>query len=736
MFTGVLIRLLNQQDVHRGTGGPWPTAKRWENSKVAEAQSMILKVLVRGGRGHRDAQNHPSWPATICTFAGFGGARRKNTQIEKKSATAPLSTFKCPQKRPVASCERRVAVMAAGAKAEVTRLFFPLHKWDQLEELHRTVCSLTPPCFFHKECFVEPEVNLRQSKRQAVLLRRGWNNASKLCYFPQAMVHGTSDAEHEANQGTPSETSDQVNMPDNVSEYFGAHVASFFHLYNAFTRPLLLLLCFHWPNHCINTGTLTFILSKLEGGFYFLALSAWSSPSSAHTFPTMRCGAYDEDWRWVDLVTPERSDAFISFRVLRFASLALPGGRVVGELLWSFHVFVDDSISRQHETSIECEASEVGNGQNGEEKNSSCLAMPIAYCIANQPIASFVSFWSRPPFWFVRCCLVAWPPRPERAFRHLLMSLSDIFLFGIFLLLAQFLRQKDPSRITWQDELRGSCSESLRNVLHWSLVLLFLTEAVMFSREIALWRRELLSNPDEISWGMKNSDAGKYLKYLVTANIKIVEAVWTPLSIYLTKRENHRTDMDLKSSMIVKLFAVKFVIFYYPFIRTIFIQPHVEGCPGEDNPLSGKRDSIFKCFRCLSSSIYANIFVETLQGAWMPCEGICSSSSSLRLEGWCPESVARSSSLERSGNNWSIVFLGDRSLPPADYVNCKFSGSWNDSKYEGSSAAVFSCQLRAWIRFVLLNKLCFLEKKSPIHVFCDWKANDSGEAAHNNNHQR
>ena len=32
------------------------------------------------------------------------------------------------------------------------------------------------------------------------------------------------------------QTSLQANMPDNVSEYFGAHVAAFFHLYNAFTR--------------------------------------------------------------------------------------------------------------------------------------------------------------------------------------------------------------------------------------------------------------------------------------------------------------------------------------------------------------------------------------------------------------------------------------------------------------------------------------------------------------------
>eukprot|EP00913_Durusdinium_trenchii_P021147 g19870.t1 len=64
-------------------------------------------------------------------------------------------------------------------EAEVTRLFFPIHQWDDLQEL------------------------------------RGWSNPYKPFYFPKA------------------------NMPDNVSEYFGAHVAAFFHLYNAFTRWLV-----------------------------------------------------------------------------------------------------------------------------------------------------------------------------------------------------------------------------------------------------------------------------------------------------------------------------------------------------------------------------------------------------------------------------------------------------------------------------------------------------------------
>jgi len=59
-----------------------------------------------------------------------------------------------------------------------------------------------------------------------------------------------------------------------------------------------------------------------------------------------------------------------------------------------------------------------------------------------------------------------------------------------------------------------------------------------------------------------------------------VDLVWTPLSTWLSKKENHRSEMDLKAAMAVKLFSVKFVIFYYPFVRFLLIQPF-EGCPGD-----------------------------------------------------------------------------------------------------------------------------------------------------------
>ncbi|CAK9044383.1 unnamed protein product [Durusdinium trenchii] len=279
-------------------------------------------------------------------------------------------------------------------EAEVTRLFFPIHQWDDLQELYA----------------------------------RGWSNPYKPFYFPKA------------------------NMPDNVSEYFGAHVAAFFHLYNAFTRWLVV-------------PALVSII-----------------------FPFVRPHISHEKAHWFDS----------SF-----------GGMMC---LWS--TFFLASLKHQ-----------------------------------------------------MNAKLLKW-------------GMGDTVS-----------RVKNV-RKNFKDELRGSCSENLRNLLHWTLVILFLSETVFFSRYIALWRRDLFDNPDGMTFGMQNTDAGKYFKYLVTANIKIVDAVWTPLCIYLTKHENHRTEMDLKSAMILKLFAVKSVLFYYPFIRSIFIQPHVEGCPGPGNHISGCLDAL------------------------------------------------------------------------------------------------------------------------------------------------
>lgn len=277
---------------------------------------------------------------------------------------------------------RKYCRMQLMEQVGVIRLFFPIHKWEELEELYK----------------------------------RRWNDPSKPLYYPKA------------------------HMPDHVAEYFGAHVASYFHFYNTMTRWLIV------------PGLISMI------------------------FPFVRAQLGPEKAHWLDS----------AFGLLM--------------CLWTT-IFLAHS---KHSLNVKLLKWGMGGNVN---------AVTVV-------------------------------------------------------------------RKNFKDEKRGTWLESCRGLLHWALVIIFISETVVVSRWIVQYRQQIFDNIDGTTWGMKNVDVAKYFKYLITANIKIVEMVFTPLSIYLSKHENHRTEMDLKNAMILKLFAVKFVLFYYPFIRPIFIQPMVEGCPG------------------------------------------------------------------------------------------------------------------------------------------------------------
>lgn len=135
-------------------------------------------------------------------------------------------------------------------------------------------------------------------------------------------------------------------------------------------------------------------------------------------------------------------------------------------------------------------------------------------------------------------------------------------------------------RANFKDELRGSCKERMKQLFHWLLCILFIGETVGATAYLTARRREALDTPEGTTFGMPNAAVVPVFKYLVTLNIKVVGFLWASLSPWLSEQENFRTDAELKSAMVLKLFAVKFVIFYYPFIYTLFIQPNMEGCDG------------------------------------------------------------------------------------------------------------------------------------------------------------
>ncbi|CAE8595475.1 unnamed protein product, partial [Polarella glacialis] len=131
-------------------------------------------------------------------------------------------------------------------------------------------------------------------------------------------------------------------------------------------------------------------------------------------------------------------------------------------------------------------------------------------------------------------------------------------------------------------EYRDSWTEILQNGMHWFLCCLFIAETLGITFLIADLRDHAENNPGGNAWGISNVALGSTMDYLVTINIKVVDWLWTALSSHLTSKENWRTEADLKGAMVIKLFAVKFVVFYFPFFYTIFLKPHIgDGCAGD-----------------------------------------------------------------------------------------------------------------------------------------------------------
>lgn len=157
-------------------------------------------------------------------------------------------------------------------------------------------------------------------------------------------------------------------------------------------------------------------------------------------------------------------------------------------------------------------------------------------------------------------------------------------------------------RKEFQDQYRGTVSESCQNLVHWILCLLFMLETIVAADFITKIRSKAFRDPGGSTFGISNVTVVLLAKYAVTLNIKLVDFIWTPLSTWLSQKENWRTETDLKAQMVLKLFAVKFVVFYYPFAFTIFVQPYEsEGCDG--GHMSGGRSLkkwvVYRCYMLL-----------------------------------------------------------------------------------------------------------------------------------------
>eukprot|EP00930_Biecheleria_cincta_P001051 TRINITY_DN102214_c0_g1_i1.p1 TRINITY_DN102214_c0_g1~~TRINITY_DN102214_c0_g1_i1.p1 ORF type:complete len:750 (+),score=88.43 TRINITY_DN102214_c0_g1_i1:105-2354(+) len=143
-------------------------------------------------------------------------------------------------------------------------------------------------------------------------------------------------------------------------------------------------------------------------------------------------------------------------------------------------------------------------------------------------------------------------------------------------------------RKQFSDAYRGTASDRLQHFLHWFLCALMVAETVGLTWWLSVLRMKAGADPSGTTMRMQNETFLLVSQYIITVNIKVVDKGWTFLSTYLTEKENWRTLQDLKSAMVTKMFAVKFVAFYYPFLYAILFQPIVEGCPGHyDHEIDG-----------------------------------------------------------------------------------------------------------------------------------------------------
>lgn len=176
-----------------------------------------------------------------------------------------------------------------------------------------------------------------------------------------------------------------------------------------------------------------------------------------------------------------------------------------------------------------------------------------------------------------------------------------------------------PVRKEFSDAYRGTVCEGSQNLVHWILCLLFMLETVVAAECITKIRSRAFSDPEGSTFGISNGTLVLLAKYAITLNIKLVDSIWTPLSTWLSKKENWRTETDLKANMVVKLFAVKFVVFYYPFAFTIFVQPYeAEGCDGGEMSgcVSKLRSDLYFFFVCQVVTEAVGLCVTLLSVYW------------------------------------------------------------------------------------------------------------------------
>eukprot|EP00397_Hematodinium_sp_SG-2012_P018520 GEMP01018977.1.p1 GENE.GEMP01018977.1~~GEMP01018977.1.p1 ORF type:complete len:820 (+),score=171.04 GEMP01018977.1:146-2605(+) len=79
---------------------------------------------------------------------------------------------------------------------------------------------------------------------------------------------------------------------------------------------------------------------------------------------------------------------------------------------------------------------------------------------------------------------------------------------------------------------------------------------------------------------------------LITMQIKIFDFVWGKMAVWITNKENHKTNVRWQKSLVFKTVLVKFFNAMYPFLYYAFAKEYVEGCRIPKMPNATKEEKI------------------------------------------------------------------------------------------------------------------------------------------------
>eukprot|EP00929_Paragymnodinium_shiwhaense_P048421 TRINITY_DN24484_c0_g1_i2.p1 TRINITY_DN24484_c0_g1~~TRINITY_DN24484_c0_g1_i2.p1 ORF type:complete len:528 (+),score=124.84 TRINITY_DN24484_c0_g1_i2:306-1889(+) len=138
-------------------------------------------------------------------------------------------------------------------------------------------------------------------------------------------------------------------------------------------------------------------------------------------------------------------------------------------------------------------------------------------------------------------------------------------------------KNRSPTLPSFELSVRGTWRESRRRGLHWLMISAFLVEVVIVTSYITTLREDAWREPAGRSYGIENATWIQCGKYLITLNISLMAKLWDYISPNLSQGENHRTRAHLKAATAQKLFFVKAIVSYYPFLYIAFFKPLILG---------------------------------------------------------------------------------------------------------------------------------------------------------------